>query len=92
MATKSDIIKKIVEKHSSLGVITTKTIINKFLKTLSCALKKHKRIEFRGFGSFSIRSYNLKEVKYSASSKFIKNQYFKIYFRSSKNFSNFINE
>lgn len=90
MATKSDIIKKIVEKYSFVDKVLVIAVVDKFFTMLSETLKNHDRIEFRGFASFSIRSYSI--VNRSISSKLKKNKYFKVYFRSSQSLSNLVNE
>ncbi|MDD9331219.1 MAG: HU family DNA-binding protein [Wolbachia sp.] len=92
MTTKSDIIKKVVKKHPSLGKVVITAIINKFFKVLSDALKNHNRVEFREFASFSVRSYNLTKVSGSMLDKLQEKQYLKVYFRSSGNLSSLINE
>ncbi|MDR2977883.1 MAG: HU family DNA-binding protein [Rickettsiales bacterium] len=92
MATKSNIITKVAEKHPFLDKMVIAAIVNRFFEILSSTLKRHNRIEIRGFGSFSIRSYNLKETSHFMLQKFVKNQYFKTYFRSSKKLSYLINE
>ncbi|MFP3035783.1 MAG: HU family DNA-binding protein [Wolbachia sp.] len=92
MATKSNIITKVAEKHPFLDKMVIAAIVNRFFEILSSTLKRHNRIEIRGFGSFSIRSYNLKETSHFMSKHFVKNRYFKIYFRSSKKLSYLVNE
>ncbi|WP_168464155.1 HU family DNA-binding protein [Wolbachia endosymbiont of Ctenocephalides felis wCfeT] len=88
MAKKSDIIANIAKKHPVLDKVAITAIIDKFFEVLSDALRNHNRIEIRGFGSLSIRSYNLNNL---VSQKFTKNQYFKTYFRTSKKLSDLIN-
>jgi integration host factor subunit beta len=92
VATKSDVLVKVTKKQPYLDKMVVATIINMFFEMLSSALKFHNRIEIRGFGSFSIRSYNLKKGSHLMTQKFTKNQYFKVYFRSSQGLSNLINE
>ncbi|WP_395463033.1 HU family DNA-binding protein [Wolbachia endosymbiont of Cantharis cryptica] len=92
MATKSDIITKVAKKYPFLDKMAIVAIVNRFFEILSSTLEHHNRVEIRGFGSFSIRSYNLKEASHSMLQKFAKNQYFKTYFRSSKKLSDLINE
>ncbi|WP_353279485.1 HU family DNA-binding protein [Wolbachia endosymbiont (group B) of Xanthorhoe designata] len=92
MATKSDIIAKVAKKHLLLNKVIIAAIVDSFFRVFSNALKYHNRVEIRGFGSFSIRSYNLKEASNLTSQKVAKHQYFKTYFRSSKKLSLLINE
>ncbi|NUY39844.1 integration host factor subunit beta [Wolbachia endosymbiont of Litomosoides brasiliensis] len=92
MATKSNIITKVAKRYPLLERVVIAAIVNRFFEILSSTLERHNRVEIRGFGSFSIRSYNLKETSHSILQKFAKNQYFKTYFRSSKKLSDLINE
>ncbi|MDG7055926.1 MAG: HU family DNA-binding protein [Wolbachia endosymbiont of Meromenopon meropis] len=92
MTTKSNIIMKVSEKYPFLERLIIASIVNRFFEILSNTLKRHNRIEIRGFGSFSIRTYNLREASYCIPQKFAKNRYFKTYFRSSKKLSHLINE
>ena len=92
MATKSDIVKRVAEKYSSLDKKAIAFVVDRFLKILESALKDHNRIELRGFGSFSIRSYNLKTVSSHRLDRLTKNRYFKVYFRSSESLSNECNK
>lgn len=92
MATKSDIIARVAKRHLLLDKFIIAAIVDSFFGVLSNTLKYHNRVEIRGFGSFSIRSYNLKEASNLMSQKVAKHQYFKTYFRSSKKLSNLINE
>ncbi|MDR2831896.1 MAG: HU family DNA-binding protein [Rickettsiales bacterium] len=92
MATKSNIITKVAKRHPFLDKMVIAAIVDRFFEILSNTLKHHNRVEIRGFCSFSIRSYNLKEVSHLMLQKFTKDQYFKTYFRSSKKLSNLINE
>ncbi|MDE5057574.1 integration host factor subunit beta [Wolbachia endosymbiont of Drosophila bocki] len=92
MATKSDIIARVAKRHPFLDKIVIAAIVDRFFGILSSTLKHHDRVEIRGFGSFSVRSYNLKETSHLMLQKFTKNQYFKTYFRSSKKLSDLINE
>ncbi|MFL3876776.1 HU family DNA-binding protein [Wolbachia endosymbiont of Trichogramma kaykai] len=92
MATKSDIIAKVAKKHLLLDKVIIAVIVDSFFRVFSNTLKYHNRVEIRGFGSFSIRSYNLKEASNLRSQKIAKHQYFKTYFRSSKKLSLLINE
>ncbi|MGL9725996.1 MAG: HU family DNA-binding protein [Wolbachia sp.] len=92
MATRSDIIAGIAKRNPFLDKIAIAAVIDNFFEVLSSALKYHNRVEIRGFGSLSIRSYKLKETSYLILQKATKHQYFKTYFRSSKKLSDLINE
>ncbi|WP_341808669.1 HU family DNA-binding protein [Wolbachia endosymbiont (group E) of Neria commutata] len=93
MATKSDIITKVARGHPFLDKMIIAAIVERFFEILLDTLKHHNRIEIRGFGSFSIRTYNLKkEENHLMLQRFAKNQYFKAYFRSSRELTDLINE
>lgn len=92
MATKSDIITKVARGHPFLDKMVIAAIVKRFFEILLDTLKHHNRIEIRGFGSFSIRSYDLKEENHLMLQRFAKNQYFKAYFRSSRELTGLINK
>ncbi len=54
--TKSDLILKITGKNSFLYQKDVQKIIDTLFDTVSTALKKGDRVEFRGFGTFSTKS------------------------------------
>ncbi|MGL9681931.1 MAG: HU family DNA-binding protein [Wolbachia sp.] len=62
-------------------------IVNRFFEILLSTLKCYNRIEIRGFGSFSIKSYNLKETSHIMSQKFVKINTLKRIFVAVKNYS-----
>lgn len=92
MATKSDIIEKVIKRNSFLSKEIVIAVVDRFLEILSDALQDHNRIEIRGFASFSIRSYNLEEVGRSTPTQFKRSRYPKVYFRSSKDLSSLVNK
>ncbi len=87
MATKSEVTTKILEKFSSLDKKIVILVVDMFFDVLSDELKEHNRIEFRRFGSFSIRNYNLRKFNGNLS----KDKYFRIYFRSSRSLIDEVN-
>jgi integration host factor subunit beta len=52
--TKSELIDKLVERHPQLGLRDTDLAVKAILDAMSEALATGKRVEIRGFGSFSL--------------------------------------
>jgi integration host factor subunit beta len=55
--TKFQLIQKLMEKSNSLAQQDAKTIVNTIFSSMIQALAKGERIEIRGFGNFTVRSY-----------------------------------
>ena len=55
--TKSQLIDAIVQKKSGLARKTVELAVNAVFDEMVAALKKGERIEIRGFGNFTVRSY-----------------------------------
>lgn len=55
--TKFQLIQKLMEKLNNLGQQEAKTIVNTIFSSMAEALTKGERIEIRGFGNFTVRSY-----------------------------------
>lgn len=55
--TKSDLVKLISEKNE-ITMDKAELAVSKFFDALSDGLKKGRRVELRGFGSFQIREYD----------------------------------
>jgi integration host factor subunit beta len=55
--TKFQLIQKLMEKSSNLAQQDAKTIVNTIFSSMSDALVKGERIEIRGFGNFTVRTY-----------------------------------
>ena len=53
---KSDLILTLMGKHNYLSFSEAELVVNKVFDELGTALTEERRIEIRGFGSFSIRS------------------------------------
>ena len=53
--TKSELIKKLVEKHPSLKEHEIEDLVNLILGEISQTLAGGDRVELRGFGAFSVR-------------------------------------
>lgn len=76
MATKTDLIKKLIAKLDYLSKDDANIAVDSVLEYIKDELRIKNRIEIRGFGSMSIR-----EKKYAGQDK----KYNTIYFRMSKN-------
>ncbi len=55
--TKFQLIQKLMEKSNTLAQQDAKTIVNTIFSSLTNALVKGERIEIRGFGNFTVRTY-----------------------------------
>ncbi|MBR6409311.1 MAG: HU family DNA-binding protein [Alphaproteobacteria bacterium] len=54
--TKSELIAKIAQKNPNLTIKDVEKIVSVIFKTIIDSLAQGKRVEFRGFGAFSVRS------------------------------------
>ncbi|MGC7589713.1 integration host factor subunit beta [Bisgaard Taxon 46] len=52
--TKSELIERLVQKHPSISAKDVESSVKEILDQMSFALENGKRIEVRGFGSFSL--------------------------------------
>ncbi|AKD37733.1 integration host factor subunit beta [Pasteurella sp. P03HT] len=52
--TKSELIERLVQKHHSIAAKDVENAVKEILDQMSFALENGKRIEVRGFGSFSL--------------------------------------
>jgi len=55
--TKSQLIQRLLERSNILSQQDAKTIVTTIFSSMSQALNKGERIEIRGFGNFTVRSY-----------------------------------
>ncbi len=55
--TKFQLIQKLMEKSTSLAQQDAKAIVNTVFNSMTNALAKGERIEIRGFGNFTVRTY-----------------------------------
>ncbi|MCX5911255.1 MAG: integration host factor subunit beta [Deltaproteobacteria bacterium] len=55
--TKFQLIQQLMEKSNFLAQQDAKTIVNTIFSSMIQALAKGERIEIRGFGNFTVRSY-----------------------------------
>jgi integration host factor subunit beta len=61
--TKSDLIKAVSIRYPNLDMENVAKIVNSVFEQMTLGLCDGKRIELRGFGSFSIRTREKKEVR-----------------------------
>ncbi|AAZ68653.1 HU family DNA-binding protein [Ehrlichia canis] len=85
---KSHLVQHISKKNPSLSEEIVSKILNIFFSLIIEYLKNGYRVELRGFGSFTVRSYNIKTVN----TRLTKNKYRKVYFRASNKFIKLINQ
>ncbi len=55
--TKFNLIQKLMERSNTLAQQDAKTIVSTIFSSMAGALAKGERIEIRGFGNFTVRSY-----------------------------------
>jgi integration host factor subunit beta len=55
--TKFQLIQRLMEKSNSLAQQDAKAIVNTVFNSMTNALAKGERIEIRGFGNFTVRTY-----------------------------------
>ena len=55
--TKYQLIQKVIERSSSIDQKNSKSIVDTLFNSMTGALSKGERIEIRGFGNFTVRSY-----------------------------------
>lgn len=67
--TKSELIEKIAAKNPSLTVKEIDRIVTVILDSIINALSAGERVEFRGFGAFSIRTRSPRMAKNPAPAK-----------------------
>ena len=67
--TKSELIEKIAAKNPSLTVKEIDRIVTVILDSIINALADGERVEFRGFGAFSIRTRSPRMAKTPAPAK-----------------------
>jgi integration host factor subunit beta len=56
--TKFQLIQRLMEKSTSLAQQDAKAIVNTVFNSMTNALAKGERIEIRGFGNFTVRTYD----------------------------------
>lgn len=90
--TKSELIREIAQQYNYLNIEQIKIIVDSIFKKLTDSLVEGKRIEIRGFGSFSIRKRNERTAINPKTNKLIEVQSKKaVYFRLGKEFFDKLN-
>ena len=82
---KSDILKKLGLKHINLSESDIEQIFNIFIKKITTALKDHKNVELRGFGTFKKKVNKAKKVRNPKTNETLyKKENFKLHFKTGK--------
>ena len=82
---KSDILKKLGLMHQNLSESDIEQIFNIFIKKTILALKDHKNVELRGFGTLKKKINKAKQVRNpKTNQKLYKNESFKLHFKTGK--------
>ena len=82
---KSDILKKLGEKHHNLSESDVEQVFNIFVKKITSALKNDKNVELRGFGTFKKKVNKAKQVRNpKTNEKLYKKENFKLHFKTGK--------
>jgi len=82
---KSDILKKLENKHKNLSESDIEKIFNIFIKKIVSALKNNKNVELRGFGTFKKKINKAKQVRNPKTNEIIfKKENFKLHFKTGK--------
>ncbi len=90
--TKSELIKQLAKKHNSVFAKDIELLVNTVLDEVSRALAESRRIELRGFGSFSIRRRSPRTARNPRTNEKVQlGQRNAIYFRAGKELRERIN-
>ena len=82
---KSDLLKSIEKKYSTLSANDIEILTNLFFKKITIGLKEGKKIEIRGFGTFAKKINKAKFVRNpKTNQKLYKKESFKIHFKIGK--------
>ena len=82
---KSDILRKLGQKHSHLSESDIEQVFNIFIKKISSALKNNKNVELRGFGTLKKKVNKAKQVRNpKTNEKLYKKESFKLHFKIGK--------
>ena len=80
-------------KHNYLSLSEAELLVNKVFDELGAALTEERRIEIRGFGSFSIRSRASRIARNPRTGEKVKVASKKMtYFRAGKNIGKYLNK
>ncbi len=82
---KSDILRKLGQKHSHLSESDIEQVFNIFIKKIISALKSDKNVELRGFGTLKKKVNKAKQVRNpKTNEKLYKKENFKLHFKTGK--------
>ena len=82
---KSDILKKLENKHKNLSESDVEQIFNIFTKKILSALRNDKNVEIRGFGTLKKKLNKAKQVRNpKTNEKIYKKENFKLHFKTGK--------
>lgn len=83
--TKSDLVKKLKEKHGGLYLKDVAIIVDTVLDEISKSLSNKERVELRGFGTFSTRRRNARKARNPKTGEIVMlNERHTTYFRPGK--------
>jgi integration host factor subunit beta len=89
---KSDILRKLGKKNSSLSESDVEQIFNIFVKKITSALKDNKNVELRGFGTLKKKINKAKQVRNPKTNETLfKKENFKLHFKTGKILHNKLN-
>ena len=89
---KSDILKKLGQKHQNLSENDIEQIFNIFIKKIANAIKHSKNVELRGFGTLKKKVNKAKQVRNpKTNEKIYKKENFKLHFKTGKILHNKLN-
>tara|TARA_X000000368_G_scaffold370350_1_gene319430 strand:+ start:17 stop:298 length:282 start_codon:yes stop_codon:yes gene_type:complete len=82
---KSDILKKLGQKHQNLSENDIEQIFNIFIKKIVNVIKNDKNVELRGFGTLKKKINKAKQVRNpKTNEKLYKKENFKLHFKIGK--------
>jgi integration host factor subunit beta len=82
---KSDILRKLSQKHHHLSESDIEQIFNIFVKKITSALKNNKNVELRGFGTLKKKINKAKQVRNpKTNEKLYKKENYKLHFKTGK--------
>ena len=82
---KSDILRKLGQKHHNLSENDIEQIFNIFVKKITSAIKNNKNVELRGFGTLKKKINKAKQVRNpKTNEKIFKKENFKLHFKTGK--------
>ena len=91
--TKSELIKRLSKRYPNLYRKDIERMVHLIFDKISASLKEKARVELRGFGSFSVRQRDARQVRNPRTGKTtMLNQHHVVYFRAGKEFNDQLND